>query len=80
MGKQWKDGYSASVDLYLMIGDQHFGVGEVGPDALVLDRNDTAIPPGAQGDLVIVIDGEKTSQTIILPHGAPIGADEVAYF
>ncbi|HEX4146901.1 MAG TPA: hypothetical protein VHY91_25615 [Pirellulales bacterium] len=79
MGKRWKDGYSASVELYVLVGDKRFGVAQVGPSFFVLKDQEVAIPPGTDGRLVIIIDGREKSYPIFMQRGALAGCDEVAY-
>jgi hypothetical protein len=79
MGNRWKDGYSASVELYLLVGGERFRVAQVGPKSFVLKDDDALIPPGTEGYLVIIVDGRKKSYPILLHQGTTAGCEKVAY-
>jgi hypothetical protein len=79
MGTHWNDGYSAQVDMYLVIDGDRVGVAQVGPGWFILE-DDRAIPPETDAELVIAIDGRETKRRIFLHEGAIRQGTEVAYF
>jgi hypothetical protein len=79
MGTRWNDGYSAHVDMYLLIDGEQVGVAQVGPGWFILET-DRAIPPETDAELVIAVDGRETRRHIFLPAGAIRQGTEVAYF
>jgi hypothetical protein len=78
MGNAWQDGYSAHVDLYLLIDGEQIGVSQVGPGWFIL-QDDRHLPPGSEGELVVAIDGSEKRQHVFLHHGASGRGIEVAY-
>jgi len=78
MGIQRDNGYSASVEAFLVIGEQHFSVAKTGRDAVVL-AEPCALPPGTEGELVMIVDGHRESRAVVLDDGAINGRREVRY-
>jgi hypothetical protein len=62
MGIQWKDGFSAHVELFLLVEDKKLRVAQVGPESLIL-RDTCTIPPGTRGRIVIKVDDRRKSMT-----------------
>jgi hypothetical protein len=78
MGIQWKDGYSAQVEIYLVVGDQKLDVAQVGPGWFIL-QEPNALPPETEAELVITVDGRETRRHVFIHDGALVDAKEVAY-
>lgn len=64
MGKRWVDGYSADVDVYLLIGEKRYSIAQIGGGSFILRGNQT-IPALTEATLVIVIDGVEERQPIV---------------
>ena len=60
--------YSAKVDLKLIIGDQTYQLGQVGPDRLIF-RQALSLPP-CEGEVVMTIDDEIQRWRVTLPNGS----------
>jgi len=78
MGIQRENGYSATVEAFLVVADQHIRLAKTGPDEITLVEP-CELPPGAEGELVIIVDGHSDSQTVVLDDGAIRGRQEVRY-
>jgi hypothetical protein len=78
MGIQWKDGYSAQVDVHLHLGEQRLRVAQIGPDSFIL-REFCAIPPGTSAKIVIKVDDDEEERHVFLHRGTSDGAREVEY-
>jgi hypothetical protein len=78
MGIQRENGYSASVEAFLVVGDQHIRLAKTGPDKVVLVEP-CELAPGNEGELAIIVDGHSDSQTVILDDGAMSDRHEVRY-
>lgn len=79
MGQHWIDGYSAHVEIYLLIEGERYEVAQIGPGTLVL-RGEGKIPPNTQAKLVIKIDGIEEEDTILICNGVETARQEVQYF
>ena len=62
MGTFWKDGYSATVDIYLLVGGKKLSVAQVGPNYLRLQKLQE-LPLNTDAELVIHTD----DQSILYP-------------
>jgi hypothetical protein len=69
MGTFWKDGYSAHVDIYLLVAGQQLPVAQVGPRELILQQPHE-LPPDSIGELVIDVDGRSVLYPIAIRKGA----------
>jgi hypothetical protein len=78
MGQHWHDGYSATVDAYLVVGELRIAVAQVAGSSLIL-RTPQAIPAGTKAQLVISIDGEAKIQDIRLGDGASVPQQLIPY-
>jgi hypothetical protein len=65
MGQRWLDGYSADVEVYLLIKGKRYDVAQIGGGSLIL-RGDATIAAKTQATLVLVVDGIEERQVIIL--------------
>ncbi len=79
MGQRGLDGYSAEVEIYLLIGGKRREVAQVAGDTLVL-RDEHPIPPGTAATLVIKIDGQEEREEIFLREGAQSNEQLVPFF
>jgi len=79
MGQRWLDGYSAHVEIYLLIDGKRHDVAQIGGGELIL-RNHVDIEPGTTATLVIVIDGNEERETIVLTAGSAKIEEPVPYF
>jgi hypothetical protein len=79
MGQRWLDGYSAQVEIYLLIDGKRFEVAQIGAGALVL-RGESTIPPNTEAKLVIKIDGVEERDTIVICNGSEVSRQELQYF
>jgi hypothetical protein len=68
MGTHWKDGYSAHVDLALLVDGKRLSIGQVGPDSFIL-RQPCHLEAGF-ADLVVRIDDYVETWRIALFEGA----------
>ena len=75
MGKRWSDGYSADVEIYLMIDGRRYDVAQVSGKSLFL-RDHHQILPGTNAELVMRIDDHKQSEKVVLQAGTK--SDELA--
>ena len=78
MGIQRENGYSASVEAFLIVADQHIRLAKTGPNKVTLVEP-CELSPGTEGELVIVVDGHRDSRTVVLDDGAICGRQEVRY-
>jgi hypothetical protein len=78
MGQQWLDGYSADVDVYLLIDDKRYDIAQIGGGSFIL-RGDHQIPAETQATLVIVVDGTEERQQIVTCEDAR-KEEPVAFF
>jgi hypothetical protein len=69
MGQRWFDGYSADVEIYLVIDGKRYDVAQICRGSLFL-RDAHQIPPATTAKLVIKIDGIEESEQVFLGNGA----------
>jgi len=72
------DPNSPDVSIHLIVGGEKFLVAKIGPTRLVM--RDPRSLPATSAELVIVVNGERRSRNIMLPHGVSADSREVAYF
>ena len=60
--------YSATVDLRLRINGRILDVGQVGHKFLILAES-YEVPPGTEGELIVIVDGEESVHRVNLPEG-----------
>ena len=78
MGQRWLDGYSADVEMYLLVKGKRYDIAQIGGGSFIL-RGEHDIPAKTSAELVIKIDGEEERQQILICEDAR--QDEpVAYF
>jgi hypothetical protein len=78
MGIQRENGYSASVEAFLIVADQHIRLAKTGPEKIVLVEP-CELPPGTTGELEIIVDGHRDSRSVVLDEGATSGGREVRH-
>jgi len=78
MGISHKDGYSATVEAFLLIGDQRLKVAKIGRDTLTFSQP-CELPPGAEGTLSVKIDGDETTRLVALDDGVFLGSESARY-
>jgi hypothetical protein len=72
------DPNSPDVTIHLIVGGEKLRVAKIGPSRLVM--RDRRTLPETSAELVIVVNGERRSRNIMLPHGASLESGQVAYF
>jgi hypothetical protein len=78
MGTTWTDGFSAHVDLFLLVDGERLDVAQVGPSSFIFSKP-VELPPGTEGELVISVDGVETKSQVLLQHGSRAEIEPVAY-
>jgi hypothetical protein len=77
MGIHWKDGYSSSIDLTLIIDDERLSVAQVGPDYLILKQARDI--PDCYANLEIRIDDYLEVHRIALLEGASVANSTISF-
>ncbi len=78
MGIPKVDGHSATIDAFLVIDRKRVEVAKTNEQFVVLSESCQA-PPGAEADLVVVIDDRVNSRRVRLLDGIVIGQQIVHY-
>ncbi len=78
MGIQRQNGYSATVEAHLLVGDKSVEVAKTSSDVIFV-ANDCELPPGVKAQLVVVVDGERFARWIVLHAGVVKGQREARY-
>jgi hypothetical protein len=65
MGQRWLDGYSAHVEIYLLVDGQRHDISQVGGNSFIL-RGAPNIPAQTAATLVIKVDDEEERQDILI--------------
>ncbi len=79
IGKRRADGYSAHVDIYLIVGNEKIRISRIGPDSFVVaDR--VEIPPATQCTLVIRVDDHEEACDILITEGVSGNERPARYF
>jgi hypothetical protein len=78
MGRQYADGYSASVEGFLVVGGQRYRLAKTNYRSFTL-ADDCDLPPGAEGELIVTVDGNSFSRFVSLPNGIAVGQSTAAY-
>jgi hypothetical protein len=79
MGQRWLDGYSAAVEIYLIVDGTRHDVAQIGDGSLIL-REEVDIEPDTDAKLVMIIDGHEEMETVVLPKGASRSDKVVPFF
>jgi hypothetical protein len=78
MGIQRENGYSASVEAYLVVDDTRVRLAKTNGCTFTL-AEPCELLPGTVGDLVVIIDDEEQSKAVLLPNGSALGQTIVDY-
>jgi len=78
MATERLDCFSASVEAFLVVGEQRIRIAKTGPEEVVLVES-RDLPRGAKGELEVTVDGHTVSRPITLPEGATRGRHETRY-
>ncbi len=78
MGRYHADGYSADVEGYFVVGDRRYRLAKTNDIRFVL-AEPCELPPGIEGELLIIIDGNASSRMVTLPTGVAQGQIAVEY-
>lgn len=71
-------GYSAHVEGFLVLDGRRIRVAKTNGETITLAEA-CELPPGTEGDLLIIIDGDADSKRIELPDGVALGQRAVRY-
>ena len=75
MGQRWFDGYSADIEIYLLVGGVRFDVAQIGGGVLIL-REPADILPFTDAKLVIIVDGHEEVRPVLLASG--VNSDQIS--
>jgi hypothetical protein len=79
MGQRWLDGYSAEVELYLLIDGERIDIAQIADGSIIL-RDPYVIQSGTSATLVIKIDGHEEREEIVLKSSAENNRELVTFF
>ena len=78
MGIRHESGYSADVEAFFVAAGQRIRVAKTSHVEISF-ADSCELPPGIEGDLLIIIDGNPSSQRVLLPEGVEPGQTTVKY-
>ncbi|MEX2115214.1 MAG: hypothetical protein WD845_18620 [Pirellulales bacterium] len=78
MGRHHEDGYSASVEGFLVVRGHRFRLAKTNDRSLTLAVS-CELPPGSEGELIVTIDGHRMSRLVTIPSGVALGQSTVNY-
>jgi hypothetical protein len=78
MGVHHDNGYSASVEGFFVTDGEQLRLAKSNGDCFVVVQP-KELPPGIEGDLLVIIDGRSRSRRVRLPGGMHPGQFEVPY-
>jgi hypothetical protein len=78
MGIFHKDGYSASVEAFLVIDGQQLKIAKTSRDTLTFAQP-CELPPGSEGTLSITVDGCESTRLVVLDDGVLNGNQLARY-
>jgi hypothetical protein len=78
MGFHRKDGYSASVEAYLVVQGVRYDVAKTSADEVVL-AEPCELAPGCEAELVVIVDGHRNARAIVLDDGVSLGTHAARY-
>jgi hypothetical protein len=78
MGIARENGYSASIEGFLVVADSRYRLAKTNGVTFVL-AEPCALPPASEGELSITVDGQTDSKLVVLPDGAMPGQPCVRY-
>jgi hypothetical protein len=78
MGLNRENGYSASVEGFLVVEGTRFRLAKTNGVNFVLVES-CELAPGTDGELLIIVDGNADAKRITLPNGVKAGQSLVRY-
>ena len=78
MGIHRENGYSASVEGFLIVGTVRYRLAKTNTATLLL-IDACELAPQTQAELLIIVDGVEDCQSIVLPDGVALGQSVVPY-
>lgn len=78
MGTYHKDGYSAHVEGFFVVRDRRLRVAKSNGSRFVLVEP-CELPSGTEGELLVIVDGNKMSRRVMLPDGVAKGEVSANY-
>jgi hypothetical protein len=78
MGIHHKDGYSAHIEGFLVVGNERFRVAKSNGCTFAL-ADTCELPPNTEVELLVVVDGNASSRIVMLPDGVLHGQSVVKY-
>jgi hypothetical protein len=78
MGIHHSDGYSADVEGFFIVGELRIRLAKTNGSAFFLAES-CELPPGTEGDLLVIIDGKSTSRHVEITDGIVPGQTLVRY-
>jgi hypothetical protein len=79
MGQRWLDGYSADIEIYLIVDGKKHDVAQIGGGSLIL-RDPIATPADTSAKLVIRIDGHEEIEQVVLTNGSAKDEPVISFF
>jgi hypothetical protein len=79
MGINRENGYSASVEGFLVVNNSRFRLAKTNGIHFVLAEPSCELPPKTDADLVIIVDSTTASKRVTLPDGVMLGQRLVKY-
>lgn len=79
MGIVRENGYSASIEGYLIVAGRRFRLAKTNGVELVLADASCQCAPGTEAELLIIVDGDNDTTRITLPTGITLGQGRVRY-
>ena len=78
MGTQRENGYSADVEGFFVVNGNRIRLAKTNGSTFCLAES-CELPPGSEGDLLIIIDGKSHSRRVVVPDGVCLGQTQVSY-
>ena len=78
MGTHHKDGYSAEVQGFFVVGQDHLRLAKTNGCAFALAESRQLLA-GTEGDLLVIVDGVKSSRRVAVVEDVPLGQSTVKY-
>ncbi|BBO30835.1 hypothetical protein [Lacipirellula parvula] len=78
MGIQRDNGYSATVQAFLAVGESMIRLAKTGRTTLTFAEA-CELPPGTEGELVVCVDGHRDTRGVVLLDGLTLGQRVAAY-
>lgn len=78
MGIQRNNGYSATVEAFLVVGESMIRLAKTGRTTLTF-ADACELPPETEGELVVCVDGHRDTRSVVLPDWLSLGQRVAAY-